>query len=173
MERWRTISGFEGRYEVSDLGRVRSLKRTDSRGIVHQECIKKCQTGPDRRPGIVLEKPPKTGKRFRVSRLVATAFLGEIPKGCLVDHINHDTTDNRLCNLRIATSSQNCINKKKQCGIYWHATGKKWTAVITKNYKTTHLGMFANRKDAVDARRCAEAEMFGDFAPRREVSHAL
>lgn len=58
-----------------------------------------------------------------VHRMMAEAFLGEIPKGYQVDHINRIRTDNRIENLRIVTPSENHLNKSNNCEF-----GKKYIA---------------------------------------------
>lgn len=51
-------------------------------------------------------------KYIRVHRMIIEAYIGEIPPGYEVDHINRVKTDNRLCNLRIVSHSENNLNKK-------------------------------------------------------------
>lgn len=71
-------------------------------------------------------------------------FLLKKPKsGCVIDHINNNTLDNRRSNLREATNSQNSQNRKKQqetytsnyLGVFWDKTGQKWIASSSKNGK--------------------------------------
>lgn len=110
QEQWRPVVGYEGHYEVSDQGRVRS---TDA------IFIRKNGTQFTRR-GMVL-KPSRTkagyltvnmrlfGERstHTVHRLVAAAFIGKIPEGMDVCHNNGFREDNRLENLRIDTRAGN------------------------------------------------------------------
>lgn len=82
-----------------------------------------------------------------------------------VDHINRDKMDNRRCNLRTCTASQNLMNTRKKCGnVTWNKVQQKWVARVQANGKRHHGGSW-KRKD------CAEAMAFmmmldlhGDFA---------
>jgi hypothetical protein len=89
----------------------------------------------------------------------------------LVDHINHDTLDNRKINLRIVTRSQNNMNKGLSsnndsgiAGVRWDENRMKWTAYITINYNRMYLGYFNNFEDAVKARKEAEEKYFGEYS---------
>lgn len=89
----------------------------------------------------------------------------------IVDHINHKIYDNRKNNLRIATSSENNMNKcksplnKSGCiGVCWSKKREKWVAYINVNYKHIFLGYFNNIEDAIRARKEAEIKYFGEFA---------
>jgi hypothetical protein len=94
---------------------------------------------------------------------------GEIPD--VIDHIDGDTRNNRIENLRTATRSQNSMNCKMRKsntsgvkGVYWHRTASAWTASIRVSKVLTHLGTFADRFDAICARKSAEAKHYGEFA---------
>lgn len=104
-ECWKPVVGYEGLYEVSDLGRVRSLNYKRSR----KESIMKQVLDGDGYYCLLLYKNGKR-KRFSVHRLVVTAFIGPIPKGFVVNHINECQTDNRLENLEICTIRENSIH---------------------------------------------------------------
>lgn len=86
-----------------------------------------------------------------------------------VDHINHDTLDNRRSNLRIATHAQNCINRKNNrvksgCrGVSFCNRDKAWIASITVNQKRIFLGYTRNFEEAVALRKNAERVYFGEF----------
>ncbi len=110
MENWKDILGFEGRYQVSDLGRVRSLDRyvrLVAKGVETSRLAK----GKILRPGkmksghvsVALGK----GNSCLVHKLVMEVFKGPCPKGCEVLHLNHVPNDNRLENLKYGTRSEN------------------------------------------------------------------
>ncbi len=87
------------------------------------------------------------------------------------DHINGDGLDNRRCNLRKATSSQNMMNQRKQTGtsskykgVYLFKQPSKWMAKIQFNKKTYYLGYFLNEMDAAIAYDKKAKEFFGEFA---------
>jgi hypothetical protein len=87
-----------------------------------------------------------------------------------IDHINGDTQDNRICNLREATSSQNGMNRLEQSnntsghrGVTFHKKAQKWRAHIKINQKQKHLGLFITKELAIEARNKAEEELFRNF----------
>lgn len=114
-EEWRDIRGYEGRYQVSNLGRVKSLART-RRGksgceVLMPERIMKLSVKKDNgRTKPYVEVRFRNGevrtvrcKSFLVHRLVADAFLKPLEKGEQVDHLNGVHGDNRVENLRVLT----------------------------------------------------------------------
>lgn len=94
-------------------------------------------------------------------------------EGYVVDHINGDGLDNRKSNLRLCTRSENNrhrvnlfpTNKSGVNGVYWAKTQNKWIATININKKQKTLGSFIDKEDAVAARRAAEIEHYGEYAP--------
>lgn len=84
------------------------------------------------------------------------------PDDMIVDHINHNRLDNRKSNLRICTVRENNFNKKSK-GVYWHESRNKWSARIQVDGKKIFLGYFINKDDAIQARRNAEIEYFGEY----------
>lgn len=87
-----------------------------------------------------------------------------------VDHINGDGLDNRRENLRLATNSQNQMNKRVPKnnrsgykGVLYLRRKRKWQASITINRKQIQLGRFASKDDAIAARQAAEIKYFGEF----------
>lgn len=112
-ELWKTIKGYEGLYEVSDQGRVKSInrKRTNCRGRVQsfKETILKPEIVFDGYMRVNLCQNGRQ-KHFRVATLVFEAFNGPIPEGKELDHINGERTDNRLENLRVVSHLENCWN---------------------------------------------------------------
>lgn len=110
-EIWKDIEGFEGYYQVSNLGRIRSLDRVvvfvDGRSRLFQGIIKSqgynCNTGY---MSVNLARDSKTYPKD-VHRLVAKAFIPNHNNLPCVDHINCNKTDNRAENLRWCTHLQN------------------------------------------------------------------
>lgn len=89
----------------------------------------------------------------------------------LVDHINTNKKDNRLCNLRVANKSQNAYNSKRRStntsgtvGVYFRKDTQKWVANIRNNYKKIYLGCYKSKEDAISARKEAEKMYMGEFA---------
>jgi hypothetical protein len=95
----------------------------------------------------------------------------EVPKSFLCDHINHDTLDNRRCNLRVCTRSQNAFNqlpcrkgKSSYKGVSWNRAAKKWQAEIRYHNERIHLGYFDYEQDAAITYDDMAIELFGPFA---------
>jgi len=118
IEEWKPIPGYEQAYEVSNMGRVRSLDRRVNTGI---QGSSSCQVS-----GKVLAATNDTKGRprvglwwqgqqstFKVHKLVALAFLGVRPNGLVICHNNGKASDNRLFNLRYDTHVNNHKDKEK------------------------------------------------------------
>jgi hypothetical protein len=88
----------------------------------------------------------------------------------LVDHINHNPSDNRRCNLRVCTQQQNHQNQIKTRGsslykgVYWNKYANKWQAQIKHNNKRIYLGLFTFESEAALAYNIKAKELFGEFA---------
>jgi hypothetical protein len=111
-EIWKDISGYEGFYQVSSIGRVRSLDqniRSSFRPAVLPGRIRKVWKHKGYH-GIYLSKMKKR-RAFLVHRLVAIAFLQPDPERPHVNHKNHNRSDNRIENLEWVTPSENMIHR--------------------------------------------------------------
>lgn len=98
------------------------------------------------------------------------------PPGMTVDHINGNPLDNRRANMRLATRSQNAMNRGPDAdnssglkGVYRHNGAKQsktkpWIALIQSNRKRRHLGCFATAQEAHEAYKRAAIELHGEFA---------
>lgn len=111
------------------------------------------------------------GRDFFAHRLAWLWVNGELPEGAEIDHINGDTLDNRIANLRLATRAQNGANQGLRRnntsgvkGVSWDAKRGRWFASITIEGKSKALGRFDDFDDAVAARKAAEDEHHGVFA---------
>jgi len=94
------------------------------------------------------------------------ATINNTPKGLLTDHINRDKLDNRRCNLRTVTASQNGLNRKLNVdnnsgytGVYFEARSGRWCARIKANKVQKHLGTFDTLTEAVVCRMKFEHEL--------------
>lgn len=105
-EVWKWVVGYEGRYEVSSLGRVRSLKFRSNGGLQ----IMKTTPNYAGYPVITLGKERK---QHRVHVLMLEAFVGPCPEGLMGCHKNDTNDDNRLDNLYWGTWEDNCDDMKR------------------------------------------------------------
>ena len=154
MENWKDIKGYEGKYQVSDLGRVKSLKRwVDNKGnggYFIKEKVLKAQNGGNNYLIVGLSKDMKS-KSYAVHKLVAEAFLGK-KENAVIDHINNISSDNTLINLQYISQREN-VSKDKQgtskyTGAYWKPQDKKWISSIYLNGNKMHLGSFDTEERA-------------------------
>lgn len=98
-------------------------------------------------------------------------FIMKPSKGDVIDHINHNTLDNRKCNLRVGTQSQNLMNMGMRSdntsgvtGVSFEKWSSKWRASIQVDKKSIKLGRFTSMEQAIEAREKAEKIYFGDHA---------
>lgn len=142
--------GFVAIIDAEDAGRVLSLKwcarRTSNTVYAHRGAY-------------------HNGKRSSQSlHQFITGFA-------LTDHINGDGLDNRRCNLREATVSQNGHNRRRDRdsasgfkGVSWHARSGKWQVLIRANGPQRFLGYYATAEEGARAYDAAARELHGDFA---------
>lgn len=102
-EIWRPVKGYEGKYEVSNMGRVRSLTFNKS----NKSRILKCGTSSTHSYYKVSLCKDGVPCVFRVHRLVAEAFVPNPENKPVVNHINENTHDNRASNLNWMTIAEN------------------------------------------------------------------
>lgn len=118
-EIWRPVVGKEGQYEVSDLGRVRSLDRyvelapsariPAGMTVFRLGRVLRPHTLPYGHQQVMLGRDLNT----LVHKLVAEAFLGPRPEGCEVCHNDGDATNNRVDNLRWDTRTGNNLDRAR------------------------------------------------------------
>lgn len=100
------------------------------------------------------------------------------PDATDIDHINHNLFDNRKCNLREVTHSQNIMNSSKRSdntsgftGVGWSKSKNKWIAYIAINGKQEYLGAFDKKEDAVSKRKKVEEERFGEYSYENSINN--
>lgn len=110
VEIWKPVVGFDGFYEVSSNGKVRSVSRTDCAGRRRKAKLISAGIGPKGYRSVNLYKD-RSVRGLRVSRLVLSSFVGPCPQGMEAAHNNGCRSDDRLSNLRWATHVENCADK--------------------------------------------------------------
>tara|TARA_R100000781_G_scaffold113283_1_gene81466 strand:+ start:1200 stop:2006 length:807 start_codon:yes stop_codon:yes gene_type:complete len=155
-EEWKDIPGYEGYYQCSSFGRVKSLRRFIKRTNHYMEISEKIlkQQIPQRYFCVGI-KTNNLRKGYQVHQLVAMCFLGHKPNGfkIVVDHKDNIKENNFVWNLQLTTNRHNASKDKeggtsKYVGVSWNKRTKKWRAVIYHNGKETHLGLFDNEDTA-------------------------
>jgi hypothetical protein len=153
-EIWKDIKGYEGHYQVSNFGRVKSLERTinrvDGKKKVLNEIIKKDFLEKSGYKSIRLSIDKK-GRTYRIHQLVVKSFISEVPIGYVIDHIDRDKSNNFLSNLRIVTQRQNLefyqIDTEYR-GIYQDKGSNKYRCCVYIGRKRFYLGTAENINEA-------------------------
>lgn len=142
MEKWKDIKGYEGLYQISDYGRIKSLSREIlqfNKIIVSEEFIMKSKHCKDGYERIILCKEGKY-KTFLVHRLVAQAFIQNPNNLPYINHKDENKLNNNANNLEYCTQKYNCnygnhnkklinSNKRKKKTLQYDLKGnliKKW-----------------------------------------------
>jgi hypothetical protein len=110
FERWLPVVGYEGLYEVSDWGRVRSLGRATTAGRILVRTYRR-----DLYPSVALCRNGRP-KQKSVHQLVAGAFIGPRPIGKDIDHIDGDRNNACVTNLRYVTRAENQKGMRERLG---------------------------------------------------------
>ena len=113
-EEWRDVPGYEGYYQVSNHGRVRSLDREVARRDGTTATLKGVNLRADENPkGHLFNHLCRGGRREKkyIHRLVLEAFVGPCPAGMEACHWDDNPANNHLTNLRWASPSQNLMDR--------------------------------------------------------------
>lgn len=110
------------------------------------------------------------GIAFRAHLVAWAHYYGEWPETEL-DHRDLNKSNNRISNLRLATRSQNCANKKVCSrntsgikGVYWNKKSRRWIATICINRRNKYLGGFLTKDEAASVYAKAASIVFGEFS---------
>ena len=164
------VSGItKNDYEFSNDGYVIGYtSNTNRQFIFDKEDFEKVQKYHwyEESNGYIRSSGKKKEDKVHIHRLI----MG-FPDGMNIDHINHNTFDNRKSNLRIATTSQNAMNHvlgtrntSGVTGVVWVKSRNNWKAEIKLNGETIYLGSFDKFDDAEKTRKEAEEKYFGVYS---------
>lgn len=153
-ENWKEVKGFNANYQVSDLGRVRSLDRIDSRG--HKRIGKILKLIISGNGYLTVNLFLNGNKKTKsVHQLVAEAFLNHEPCGLevVVDHIDNNPLNNKLINLQIISQRENISKDRtgrtsKYVGVHFDSNRNKFIAKCRHNCKQIYLGQFKTEIEA-------------------------
>lgn len=139
MSIWKSIKGYEGLYEVSTLGEIKSFHNGTEKLI-------KCTI--HKQNGYAYFQLVKNGqkKTMRLHKVVMVTFIGESEK--IINHKNGDKSDNRLDNLEYISSRENTSHYWKDLklpNVYYNKNTDKYRARIYHNGKSIHLGYFPTK----------------------------
>ena len=154
-----TIQGYSN-YEISNIGSVRNVKT----GRILKSIT---NTGY-----YTVELRNENGRKiFYIHRLIAIHFITNPNNLPYIDHIDGNTQNNSILNLRWCNKQQNAANSKKQSntssiykGVTWNKSISKWKAQIMKDGKNKHLGLFDTEREAARIYNEKANEYFGEFA---------
>lgn len=159
-EEWRDIPGFEGAYQVSSIGRVRSLDRR----VPYSDGRKRIDRGKILSPGKTPQGYSHVYLGQRVDRtvhsLVMLAFTGPYPDGMEINHKDGNPANNRLDNLEYVTHSQNLLHEIRVLG------GKR----VSRRGGESHLAKLTEEQvKAIRAEREGAKTLLRDLAEKYGV----
>lgn len=141
-EIWKTSVRFP-KYDISSMGKIRHKVNRIIRKTFKSRC------------GASIHLKHENGKETYVlmHHEVMYAFVGDRPNGMLIDHLDGDTTNNNLSNLKYVTPRENNHNRKDQSkyGIGVYRKGKTFFSQIRINGKDNYLGSFKTPELAGEA----------------------
>ena len=154
IEVWKDIFGYQGLYQVSNYGNVKSLNYRRTKKAKNLKPAISIKTGY---LSVVLCKN-KIHKTYTIHQLIAIAFLNHTPCSFkfVVNHKNLNKLDNSIENLEIITSRENSNLKhikssSRFTGVSWSNHTNKWESSIYIDGKSVKLGYFINELDAHNA----------------------
>ena len=138
-EQWKDIKGYEGLYQISDLGNIKNTTTNKPMSThLNSEGYERVGLSKDGR-----------ARNEQVHQLMAITFLNHKPNGVtkVVDHIDNNKSNNRLDNLQVINHRLNCSKDRKgysskYVGVRWVKKDKKWRAEIQIDGKYNYLGQF-------------------------------
>ena len=150
IEEWKDIIGYEGLYQISNFGNVKSLKYSKSKFL--KGAVNNCGY---RQVNLCKNSIVKS---FKIHQLVATHFLNHIVNGYekVINHIDFNRLNNEVSNLEIVSPRENTNKKHLQSssnstGVSWHKGRSRWISQIYHTGKLNFLGYFKTESEASNA----------------------
>ena len=167
IEIWKDIIGFEGLYQISNYGNLKSCKRyvkgKIEKRIANEKLLNLCKD-KDGYLMAILHRD-KVRKTVKIHRLVADAFIDKIDGKNIVNHIDLNKSNNFLSNLEWVSSLENNCHSRlgmksssKYIGVYFCKRKNLFKAGIKISGKRFNLGSFNTEEDAYKARVNYEKE---------------
>jgi len=150
MERWKDVNGYDGDYQISNYGRLKSLKYSKVK-------IKKGHIDKYGYMNVPLYKKNTKTKNYRIHLLVWEHYGIEERDGMkiVVDHKDEQKLNNHIDNLQVITQRENVsksyktkTSSSKYIGVCWDKPMNKWRSGIMINKKIKHLGYFDDEYEA-------------------------
>ena len=158
METYKSIKDYDN-YEVSNLGNVRNKKTG--------KILKQYLQNEYYKVGLSVNGK---SKQKRVHRLLALSFIPKLHNKSFVDHIDKNSLNNNIGNLRWVSLSENKMNSSKyknntssQTGVYFRKDKNKWEVKISVNGIKKHIGYYTNFDEAIAARKEQEDIHYKEF----------
>lgn len=152
MEVWKDIKGYEGLYQISNTGRVKSLERyVNSKGgskrIVRERILKQAL---NRGYLQVIMSSNGVHKVRTVHTLMGESFLSHTPNGhtLVIDHIDNIKTNNDLSNLQIVTHRENSTKDRIDPGVTLDKRCNKWRSRLSYKKKDYYIGRYNTKEEA-------------------------
>ena len=141
---WKDIPDYEGLYQVSNYGEVKSFKNVKER-LLKPNNINNTYLS------YTLSNSGKL-KTFLAHQLVAMAFLGHKPDGhkIVINHIDNNQLNNYITNLELVSNRYNSSCHKTDVGVSWCKRDNIWRSRIVVKDKIIYLGRYINKQDGLN-----------------------
>lgn len=162
MEVFKDVKGFEGIYQISNLGTVKSKSRLVNNHSGFKKVLKEKYLKPHvSKTGYLVVDLKYNCKRktFKLHRLIALHFIDNPNNLPFVNHIDGNKLNNEIHNLEWVSNRENCCHFKlsikktsKYIGVCFRKNRNKWQSSINFNGKLLHLGSYDTEIEAYNAR---------------------
>jgi hypothetical protein len=172
VEQWKDIEGYDGLYQISSFGRIKSYHISETFGCIRKGWVCKGYC-------YIRLHNNNIQKTFRIHRIVAISFTPNPENKPEVNHRDLVGTHNCVWNLEWNTRRENethyYITKKyssKHIGVYWSEEKLKWVATVSHKGKSIYLGYYTKETEASNVYQKAIKEINDNtfIAPKREYS---